>query len=181
MVVVPAVADSGAGGWREMAESIGVRPLVIERPVAAVVGLGFDDATGAAHMVVDAELEGTETAVVVDGVVVGARQTPPLSKGLGATAAAVRSLLVTIDPDHELDIADRGINLVGRQVADIRLAGALGERVGLAVKVPDDPGRVVIEGARRTMETMRPYLPAVLSRRARSRRSLRVARGGFAR
>ncbi|MGH8910907.1 MAG: rod shape-determining protein [Acidimicrobiia bacterium] len=181
MVVVPAVADSEAGGWRELAESIGVRPLVVERPVAAVVGLGLDDVSGAAQMVVDAEHEGTETAVVVDGVVVGARHSPPLSKGLRATAAAVRSLLVSIDPDHELDIADRGINLVGRQMADMRLAGALGERVGLAINVPDDPGRVVIEGARRTMETMRPYLPAVLSRRVRRRPSFKAARGGSAR
>lgn len=178
MLVVPAKRE--AGGWKELAESIGVRPLVVERPVAAVVGLGLDGDSGIAHMVVDAELDATEVAVVVDGVVVGARQCRPLAEGMAETTSAIRSLLFTIDPDHELDVADRGIHLVGRQMADSGLAGALADRVGLAVTVPDDPGKVVIEGARRTMETVRPYLRLVWSPRRRSRLRLRGVRDGFA-
>lgn len=179
MVVIPARTGRDVGGWQELAESIGVRPLAVERPVAAVAGLGLDSISEIAHMVVDAELEGTEVAVVADGIVVGARQAPPLTTGVAATAAAIRTLLVTIDPDHELDIADRGIHLVGRRMADASLVGALADRVGLAVTVPDDPGRVVIDGARRTMETVRPYLSPVWSRRWGSRLGLRAVRGGF--
>jgi len=179
MVVVPALSRAEiVSMWRELAESVGVRPLVVERPVAALAGLGIDVAVGTAHMVVDAEKDATEVAVVADGSVVDVRQTPPLSVDVAATAAAIRSLLVTIDPDFELDIADQGIHLVGRQVADARLAADLATRVGFAVNVANDPERVVVAGAQRTMETVRPYLAQVLSRR---RVGVRGVRGGFAR
>jgi actin-like ATPase involved in cell morphogenesis len=179
MVVVPALSRPEITGmWRQLAESVGVRPLVVERPIAALAGLGIDAAEGTAHMVVDAERDATEVAVVADGSVVDVRQTSPLSIDVAATAAAIRSLVVTIDPDFELDIADQGIHLVGREVADARLAAELAARVGFPVNMAKDPGRVVIAGAQRTMETVRPYLAQVLSRR---RVGVKGVRGGFAR
>lgn len=178
MVVVPAMCHPDvAKAWRDLVGSVGARPLVVERPVAALAGLGVDVATGTAHMVVDAERDGTEVAVVADGVVVDARRTPPLSEAPGETATAIRSLLVTIDPDYELDIADEGIHLVGHKAAGDDLAADLAERVGFAVILSDRPDRVVVDGAQRTMETVRPYLAQVLARRS----AFRAVRGGFAR
>jgi actin-like ATPase involved in cell morphogenesis len=179
MVVVPALAGPRmAGSWRRLGKAVGADALVVERPLAALAGLGIDVSSGSAYMVVDSERDATEVAVVAEGAVVDARHTPPLSAGVEATAEAVLSLLVSIDPDFELDIADRGIQLVGRQGLGRDAAADLASRVGFPVVAAVSPERVVIAGAQRTIEEVRPYLHQL---RARSGTGLRAVRGGFAR
>lgn len=180
MVVVPAGSSpTTVAMWRDLGDSVGARSMVVERPVAAVAGLGLETDAGIAHLVVDAEVDGTEVAVVVDGRVVASRQVPPISSAMAAVVAAIRDLLVTIDPDYEIDIADMGIHLLGREVKDPRLAEVLAQSVGFPVAMADNPESVVIEGARRTMEAIRPYLSMVTTRSPRTARRLgfRGARG----
>lgn len=175
MIVIPAETPARtAAVWGDLARSIGAEPMVVQRPVAAVAGLGLATASGIAHLVVEAEPDATELAVVVDGLVVASQVVPPLPTGLDEAADVVRSFLVSIDPDHEIDIADQGINLVGRR-ADYAFGKAFAADVGLAVNIPDRPEAVVIEGARRAMEAIRPYLDLVTGRAGPGLRGVRGA------
>ncbi len=179
MVVVPALAGPPlAASWRSLGEEVGARSLVVERPLAALAGLGVDVSSGGAYMVVDSERDTTEVAVVADGTVVAARHTPPLTVGIETTAEAILSLLVTIDPDFELDIADLGVQLVGRQMASEAVAAELATQVGIPVVAAGDRARVVIDGAQKTIDEVRPYMHQML---ARGRTGFRAVRGGFAR
>ena len=179
MLVVSVTArPNSVPSWRVLADSLGLRSLLVDRPLAAVAGLDVEASSGRAMMLVMAERGSTEIAVVAGGVVVMARTCPPLAEGMADVAAVVRSALVSIDPDQELDVVDGGIHMVGL-AANWRVAEDLAKRVPCDVVLADNPGQVVLEGARKAMDTVRPFLPMLTGRSWR--RSIRGALAGFGR
>lgn len=159
MLVVPTTGLSPtADRWGMVAAGIGARPLLVERPLAAVAGLDLARDPARAVMVVVATGESTEVAVIADGKVVHSRHCDPMDQSIADIATVIRSALVSIDPDLELDVADAGIFLVGPR-ASARLAAELTARVAVEVSLAPNPERVVLEGARQAMETVRPFLP----------------------
>ena len=178
LVVSVSARPTSVPSWRALADSLGLKSLLVDRPLAAVAELEVEASSGRAMMLVMAETKSTEIAVVAGGVVVMARTCPPLTEGMAAVAAVVRSALVSIDPDHELDVIDGGVHLVGL-AANWRVAEDLTKRLPCDVVMAANPGQVVLEGARKAMDTVRPFLPMLSGRTWR--RSIKGALAGFVR
>lgn len=164
VILAPVVAATGhealASDWRRVVATAGLRSIVLSRPLAAAVGIGIDVESWAAQMTVDLVDGIAEVAVISGGQVQVTRSCSGTYPG--DVAAVVRSILIQLDPDLEQDIVDAGIRVIGDNIP----AGwgeELGRRAHLPVSVVGDTEQVVLEGARRTVESLRPYLRRLAS------------------
>lgn len=170
VILAPVVAATGhealAGDWRRAVAAAGLRSIVLSRPLAAVVGMGVDVESSAAQMTVDLVDGIAEVAVLSGGQVQVTRSCSGTDPG--EVAAVVRSILIQLDPDLEQDIVDAGLRMIGGSIPS-GWGEELGRRAHLPVSAVGDAEQLVLEGARRTVESLRPYLRRLASSRPRFR------------
>ncbi len=163
VVVLPlpsGIDDTERESWYRLVTVQGGTPVVIERPVAAALGLGLDIDAEVATLVMELHRGRVEVAVVADGGVLADRVLHFEAARPEAVAATIRNLLMSLDPDVELDVRDRGVRAHGPAAATD--AWEVAELVGIPLEVGCSDGTAVMAGARRVMaETV----PALLGRR----------------
>jgi actin-like ATPase involved in cell morphogenesis len=166
-ILAPIVAGTGhdgvAGGWRRAASAAGLRSIVLSRPSAAAVGMDLGVESSTARLIVDL-VDGTAEVSIIAG---GETQLTRSCSGTepADVAAVVRSILIQLDPDHEQDVVDSGISVIGEAIAN-GWKEELERRAHLPVTVVGDTEQVILEGGRRTVEGLRPYLRSFVSARS---------------
>lgn len=165
-IVAPIVAATDherlAGAWRRVASAAGLRSLVISRPVAAAVGMDLDVEAAAAHLIVDLVDGAAEVSVIFSGQAQVMRSCS--GEAPADVAAVVRSVLIQLDPDLEQDITVSGVKVIGDRIPP-GWGTELERRIHLPVEVVENPEQAVLEGARRTVEGLKPYLRRLVSTR----------------
>lgn len=168
VVAVTLAADTSpaaVAGWNGLARRFGLEPVVIPRPIAVCSGLDLDRERS--HLVAVVAPDVLEVAIVSGEGLVASRSLGGEPE-LGELPALVRSLLVQVDPDHEADVLDEGIHVVGEVAAATRAATEVAERVGCEATVAADPEWVIVKGATGILQTVSPYLTPRLGRRFRA-------------
>lgn len=177
VLVVPVLSTidhaSLADRWRLAAARVRLRSLALTRPVAAAEETGLDLDDGA-RMMVDVVGGSVEVTVVDRGEVLVTRRcstTEPAD-----VAAVVRSTLVQVDPDLEQDIVQTGLTLMGEPAA-VDWVRSLERRLPLSLRPGAVSEQAILDGARRTVAGLRPYLGALVS--PGPRRAVRAAPAGY--
>jgi actin-like ATPase involved in cell morphogenesis len=157
-ILAPIVAatghESAARAWRRAASVAGLRSIVVSRPLAAAVGMDLDVESSTARLIIDL-VDGTAEVSVIQGGETRVTRSCPGTEPADV-AAVVRSILIQLDPDHEQDVVDCGISVIGEAIAN-GWREELERGAHLPVTAIGD-GAVVLEGGRRTVEGLRPYL-----------------------
>lgn len=139
--------------WSKFVSELSIQAVTLCRVLAATAGLGLE-ATSAAHMVLIAEHNGAEIAVIADGDIVFSRQVESLSPR--HVSAEVISVLRQVDPDLEWDVAERGVHVVGNGL-DSQWVSTFTE--SLQMKVVTADLQAMVDGARASLEVVGSDLP----------------------
>lgn len=169
-IIAAAGHDSLAASWRRVATAAGLRSIVLSRPLAAAEGMDIDLGSSNARLIVDLVDGLAEVSIIQGGEVQVSRSCPGTEPA--DVGAVVRSLLIQLDPDHEQDVADSGITVVGEA-----LPGGWRDELERRAHLPVTTvvsAQVVLEGGQRTVDGLRPYL----RRLAPSRPGFRVVPAG---
>ena len=168
------LAQAGCGGApeREAAKNVALRVcarevVLIEAPMAAMIGTGEDVTDGETRMVFDVGAGVAEAAIVRNAGIVhreslrlGAERIRPDSPP--DEAAAVLELLLSlaarcaaaVPPDQAGSLRTNGLWLVGGGAFLPGFADAVAKRTGLPVHTPEDPILSVIRGAGRVLDEL---------------------------
>ncbi|MPZ52282.1 MAG: hypothetical protein GEU79_06035 [Acidimicrobiia bacterium] len=167
VIVAPPIGSTvvDRARWEEIIRSVGVHPIVVNRLMAASLGLGNPSEPDRANMVVEVADGVVESIVVTDdGPVSSGRRALEENRRPEMLARMIANELRSVDPDHELDIRDQGIQLLGRSLPHSLIAG-LESDLGVRVYPVQDPNGVVISGLRSALDMFRPSLVNGLSER----------------
>ncbi len=146
--------------WKRVANSVGVRPVIADRPTAVALGMSLSHETERAHLVIEVTTDFTEIAIVCRGVVVSERLIRGEPENWASLVDVIGAMLYHLDPDHELDIREEGLNLVASDPQSELLARILADGVGIPVLITDSDRHPVLLGAGQIVETMRRFASA---------------------
>ena len=152
--------DDVTSRWRSLALGLGRRPFFVDRPIALALGLGLSAESERAHLLIEVNPGFVEAGVVSRGVVISEHLLPGEPESWATLVDVVGSMLIEIDPDHELDIREEGLHLVARHPESELLSRLLAESLGISVLVTDAKRDPVLLGAAQIVQSI-SHIPGV--------------------
>lgn len=140
-------SDEVASHWKYLARAVGGRPVIADRPTAVALGLGLSVETERAHLLIEVTSDFVEIGVVSRGAVIAEHLIRGEPESWSILVDVVRSMLLHLDPDDELDIREEGLHLVAPEPQSKLLARLLADGVGVPVLLTDSDTHPVLFGA----------------------------------
>ncbi len=150
----PSTTDEAVSRWKRLAQSVGARPVILDRLIAMALGLGLSVETERAHLLIEVRSDFTEVGVVSRGVVVAEHLIRDEPESWGQLVDVVLGLLLDLDPDLELDIREEGLQLTAPDPQSELLARLLADGVGIPVLVTRSDHHPVLLGARQIGDSL---------------------------
>lgn len=143
--------------WKELAVQTGARSVyMIESPMAAMVGTGENVEDEETRMVLHAEQDAAEAALVRQAGFVRAETLPAWHGGdrIGALAELAERCAQGVPSEHRASLARHGVWLTGGEAFLPGLRDAIAARTGLPVRVSNNPEIAVIRGMARILDEL---------------------------
>jgi actin-like ATPase involved in cell morphogenesis len=140
--------------WRDVAVRAGPREaFLIEAPMAAMIGTGENVEDGETRMVLHAEEDAAEAALVRRAGFVRVETLPPGEGGdrVAALAALAERCAQGVAPEERASLARHGVWLTGREAFLPELRDAVAARTALPVRIPKNPELAVVRGMARVL------------------------------
>ena len=150
-------ADEPKKAWRDAAVQAGAREVyLVESPMAAMIGTGEDVTDRAMRMVLHAEEDAAEAALVRQAGLVRTETLPPGCRDdrVAALAELAERCAQGVPQEERASLAEHGVWLTGGETFAPGLRDAVATRTGLPVHVPDDPELAVVFGMGRILEEL---------------------------
>ncbi len=157
-------SDEVASHWKYLARAVGGRPVIADRPTAVALGLGLSVETERAHLLIEVTSDFVEIGIVSRGAVIAEHLIRGEPESWGLLVDLVRSMLLGLDPDDELDIREEGLHLVASEPQSQLLARLLADGVGVPVLITDAETHPVLLGASQMFIAGRLWPRPTLSR-----------------
>lgn len=152
--LAPGAAQQDRNPWCRAIENLGGDVVVIHRPIAAAQALGLEVNESSCHLMFEVLETQVDLAVIRAGSVFASHR---IERTDHATMQqVVEEILVSLDPDEELDIRDRGVSIYGWSA--LRYARETISAIGLPLSGPVGRGPTVLNGARAVAEGVLPWL-----------------------
>ena len=149
--------DEAKKAWRDAAVRAGAREVyLVESPMAAMIGTGEDVTDGEVRMVLHAEEDAAEAALVRRAELIWSEILLPecLADRVAALAELAERCAQGVPPEERVSLAEHGIWLTGGETFLPGLRDAVAVRTGLPVHVPENPELAVLFGMGRILDEL---------------------------
>ena len=129
---------------------------LVESPMAAMIGTGEDVTDGEVRMVLHAEADAAEAALVRQAGLMWMENLPSecLDDRVAVLAELAERCAQGVPPEARASLAEHGVWLTGGETFLPGLRDAVAARTGLPVHVPDNPELAVLFGMGRILDEL---------------------------